>query len=372
MQNINAESKDEILRPHFGALVHSKPKCVDLDKVFTSKIMNRFLTDSIINAALFIIGIIVLIRLRNYFRAVLLALTLPGPTAYPLIGNALTVTNSEKLNYLGKNLYRLYGPIVRTWVSLVPFFFILDPTHLQIILSNGRLTKKNMLYTLLHNFIGEGLITNNGGKWKLHRKLIQPYFHINVLENFVSVFVETSDVLVKNLSKVDVVNVTSYINNWVLDTLHRGVLGIPMTDEDFRNSPFRKGEVLVPYRISRPWMLLDFIFKFTKSSVDEKKQRTNLHEFTKKVLDSRRERGPTPSANFISLLDMFITIADSEPKFTDQDIINEICTFMLAGQDSVGAATAFAYIFLQNMRTFKQKYTKSKLKYSKKIQEKLL
>ncbi|KAL3284475.1 hypothetical protein HHI36_018636 [Cryptolaemus montrouzieri] len=300
----------------------------------------------IYNILLTLIVIIVTYRLKNYIRAVFLALNLPGPLAYPIIGNALTVTNSKKMEYLGTNAFTLYGPLMRTWISIIPFIFVLDPSHLQTVLGNGKLTRKNMFYTLLHNFIGEGLITNNGEKWRSHRKLIQPYFHINALENFVTVFAETSSELVKRLAEVDEVKITEYINNWVLDTLHRAVLDIRITDEEYKHSPFRKGELIVPYRISRPWMLMDFIFKFTKSAHDEKKQKSSLHAFTKRVLDNKKKHGASTSTNFISLLDMFMTIAESNPSFEEKDIIDETCTFMLAGQDSVGAATAFSLYFL--------------------------
>lgn len=46
------------------------------------------------------------------------------------------------------------------------------------------------------------------------------------------------------------------------------------------------------------------------------------------------------------LLDYMIEIADNNPSFTEDDIVNEACTLMLAGQDSVGAAVAFCLYLL--------------------------
>lgn len=46
------------------------------------------------------------------------------------------------------------------------------------------------------------------------------------------------------------------------------------------------------------------------------------------------------------LLDFMLEISKNNPQFTDDDIVNEACTFMLAGQDSVGAATAFCLFLL--------------------------
>lgn len=56
----------------------------------------------------------------------------------------------------------LYGTIVRVWVLIFPFFAILNPEDLQIILSSGKHTEKIFFYKLLHNFLGNGLITSSG------------------------------------------------------------------------------------------------------------------------------------------------------------------------------------------------------------------
>lgn len=46
------------------------------------------------------------------------------------------------------------------------------------------------------------------------------------------------------------------------------------------------------------------------------------------------------------LLDYMLDISRNNPQFTENDIVNEACTFMLAGQDSVGAAVAFCLFLL--------------------------
>lgn len=56
------------------------------------------------------------------------------------------------------------------------------------------------------------------------------------------------------------------------------------------------------------------------------------------------ERGEIPERK--CLLDFMLEISKNNPQFTDDDIVNEACTFMLAGQDSVGAATAFCVFLL--------------------------
>lgn len=56
----------------------------------------------------------------------------------------------------------LYGNIVRVWVLIFPFFAVISPEDLQPILSSGKHTEKIFFYKLLHNFLGNGLITSSG------------------------------------------------------------------------------------------------------------------------------------------------------------------------------------------------------------------
>lgn len=65
------------------------------------------------------------------------------------------------------------------------------------------------------------------------------------------------------------------------------------------------------------------------------------------------ERGEIPERK--CLLDYMLGISKNNPSFTDDDIVNEACTFMLAGQDSVGAATAFCLFLLAQNPDCQQK-----------------
>lgn len=46
------------------------------------------------------------------------------------------------------------------------------------------------------------------------------------------------------------------------------------------------------------------------------------------------------------LIDYMLEMSQKNSNFTEEDIVDEACTFMLAGQDSVGAAVAFCLFLL--------------------------
>ncbi|KAJ8973129.1 hypothetical protein NQ317_001560, partial [Molorchus minor] len=282
-----------------------------------------------------ILGVLLLIYLKNYVRAVFLAFTLKTPPSWPLLGHVLLINDYKKMEEIATNASQLFGPMTNAWISIVPFFIIYEPRHLKVILA-GKNSKKNIFYKILHNFIGNGLITNNGLKWKMHRRLIQSLFHNNVLDIYVPKFLEHADILLNKLEGKTKVKITSYINDCVLDILHETVLGIPLGTDQV--SPFRNGAVMLIQRVSRPWLLLEMIFKYTSNAENEMKQKGKLVVLQKRYGIRKSQTR--------CLLDSLIEISENNPDFTDDDIINESITFMLAGQDSVGSAIAFCLFFI--------------------------
>jgi cytochrome P450 len=105
-------------------------------------------------------------------------------------------------------------------MGIFPFFVVFDPEHLQTILGSAKHTEKSFFYKLLHNFLGDGLITSSGKKWSVHRKYLQPTFHKTILEKFIGTFAESAQCLHEKLSNHEQINITSVINECVLDILN--------------------------------------------------------------------------------------------------------------------------------------------------------
>lgn len=302
-------------------------------------------------ASIVIIGLSIY-TLWGYLKSVVLSLKLSGPPTVPFLGNCLLINERDLLSNRASKAYDLYGSLVRIWVLLFPFFVVLQPDDLQIILSSKKHTNKVFFYRLMHNFLGNGLITSSGEKWSTHRRLIQPTFHLNILEKFIGTFADASQALFDNLDPLEKeINIAKFVNNCVVDILNEAVLGVPVKKDknsmNMEESPFRQGKLCVPQRFLQPWLLLDSIYHMTKLASDELDQKKRLNDFTRKMIKIRRENLKSiESSDRKCLLDFLIEISDKNADFTEEDIVNEACTFMLAGQDSVGAATAFSLFLL--------------------------
>lgn len=120
----------------------------------------------------------------------------------------------------------------------------------------------------------------------------------------------------------------------------------------------------------------------TSESQQETEQEEMLKNFTKtvgiyikseillkkkQILEKRRKENHKINT---CLMDMLIEIGENTPAFTDEDIIGETSTFMLAGQDSVGAALVFSLYFLAKHQHIQTKVIKEINEISDKNAEK--
>lgn len=117
------------------------------------------------------------------------------------------------------------------------------------------------------------------------------------------------------------------------------------------------GKVLVPYRLMKPWLLIDWIYRLTRSGKNEQKHRNDLANACRKIITKKREKVKRGEGKYDgdTLMDFMMEKSEKTGCLTDEEIVNECCTFMLAGQDSVGTATAITLFLLANHPSWLEK-----------------
>ncbi|XP_063240074.1 cytochrome P450 4C1-like [Bacillus rossius redtenbacheri] len=224
---------------------------------------------------------------------------LPGPPAYPIFGCCLEFMGLPKHRMLEAYLERnkKYGPIFRGWVGPMPVVNISDPEYLEVLLSSPKHLEKGYLYQLLHPWLGTGLLTSTGDKWRRHRKLITPAFHFSILHNFVEVFAEKSEVLVHILQRHadgTPFDVFPLVARCALDIICETAMGTKINAQDEKESEYVTAlygvseEVL--YRTLRPWLHPDCVYFRLPCGKRMKKHLAVIHGFAYKV----RPPGPRP------------------------------------------------------------------------------
>lgn len=135
---------------------------------------------------------------RRLYR---MASKIPGPSGVPFFGEALSVLGSDyskafrSLTSLAKD----YATPSRIWYGPYCAIILDKPRDLQIVLNSPKCLQKAEVY----QFIGlqKGLLVADVDIWRVHRKILDPSFNINVLQSFLPTFNKKGNILIRQLSK---------------------------------------------------------------------------------------------------------------------------------------------------------------------------
>ncbi|XP_039308615.1 probable cytochrome P450 4aa1 [Solenopsis invicta] len=293
---------------------------------------------------------------KNYFRIIKFIFTLDGPKTVPILGNADIVIKGNLLERIADE-HQNYGRIIRIWLTFVPHVVLIEPEDIKILLQNEKHIAKASFYKLVDDFLGKGLITQDVDKWTVHRKILQLAFKPRMLQKFIETFGECADRLVDKLLEKDGedINITTFVNNSVYDIVKETILGIPASQTyNDEEDKFRKNQFMITYRYARPWLLINWIYRLTAASRSEKQHHNELIDFCSKKMEEMHRSSQKnnffndPRTGKTSLLEFMIDymINMNDPPITKQEAIEECCTFMLAGQESVATATAITLFYL--------------------------
>ncbi|CAH2107548.1 unnamed protein product [Euphydryas editha] len=153
---------------------------------------------------LFVVAVLwtIMFRFRRR-RMYKLASAIPPPSAeLPVIGvmSSLAGNTEDIMLTLQKFSYEAMGNdgIIRGWLNHILYLLICNPVDLEIILKNC--LEKDDLHRFIQKIIGYGGIFAPVSIWRRRRKILVPAFSPKIVENFVEVFSEHSEILVHELA----------------------------------------------------------------------------------------------------------------------------------------------------------------------------
>lgn len=112
--------------------------------------------------------------------------------------------------------YEKYGCLGRFWLSVVPLFVVMRPADIQKILASKVHIDKSPMYNIMKSYMGDSIVSANGDAWHAKRKILNPFFHLSVIERLFGYMSEGGHQLCDVLAEqAEGVNITSYLNNCV-------------------------------------------------------------------------------------------------------------------------------------------------------------
>ncbi|XP_059222356.1 cytochrome P450 4d2 [Stomoxys calcitrans] len=256
-----------------------------------------------------------------------------------------------------------YGRVVKSWVLHIHALFVSDPKYIQAILSHPTEIKKNRMYSLLDKWLGEGLLTSHGPKWLARRRAITPAFHFQILDNFVNIFDQQAAIFASKLGKnsaeknTSLEEITSAAMNYTVDVEHfialatldvicETAMGVKINAQTDEQCQYVQN--LIEYR-----KVMGALHSFTENIIKERRremlnnlQAGNNDKHSDKTLETEATSVYGQKKQRMALLDILLSSTIDQQPLTDQDIREEVDTFMFEGHDTTKSGIGFTLFCL--------------------------
>ncbi|XP_017761217.1 PREDICTED: cytochrome P450 4c3-like [Eufriesea mexicana] len=322
----------------------------------------------ILSMCLMTIVVLLLVRRGKFLYALR---KVPYPPAFPIIGNAYQLCCSpeeafKKMIKWGKEL----GDMYLIWVGMRPFIFLYKAEAIQPLLSSSVHIDKSLEYQYLHSWLGNGLVTSSGEKWHFHRKLLTPTFHSGLLEVYLKGTIREAQILISCLRKEvgkPEFDIVPYAKRATLDIICDSSMGCNVNaQQNGENEYVLAVNTLASIsqrRFLNVWMSFDPIFKLTTWGKKHDHALRVTHGFVNKIIAERKaEWKARKDGNFNersqkrqALLDLLLELSDDNRVLTDDDIRDEVNTFMFAGHDTTATSVSWILYALGRHPQYQEK-----------------
>ncbi|XP_073813302.1 cytochrome P450 4e2-like [Musca autumnalis] len=301
-----------------------------------------------------------------------------GPKMLPLIGNAhqLGKTPHDILNFLFDNFYKNNYRNFRVWIGYYLNIFITEPKDVEFILSSTTLLKKSDIYEMTYDWLGDGILTGTGQKWHKNRKIITPAFHFKILQDFHDVMNKNSNKFIDKLREAakgdNIFDFQKMVNYFTLDVICDTAMGVSINAMDNPHTEFAKAVEFmcenINMRAFHPLKRKKLTYQFFPEFKDYCKAIKTLKDFTFGVIGAQLHRELQQNqANNIAqdeynkpkkaFLDTLLSATVDNRPFTNQELYEEVSTFIFAGHDTTSSAISFAiYLLSRHLEVQKKVY----------------
>ncbi|KYQ46660.1 Cytochrome P450 4g15 [Trachymyrmex zeteki] len=322
-----------------------------------------------------------------------LAEKIPGPEGLPLFGNALLLLGNSDTIF--RTLYRKsfeFDQIIKLWLGPKLLIFLMDPRDVEIILSSHVYIDKSTEYRFFQPWLGNGLLISTGSKWRAHRKLIAPTFHLNILKSFIDLFNANSRAVVERMRKEGnkEFDCHDYMSECTVEILLETAMGVSKTTQDRSGFEYAMAVMkmcdILHLRHTKIWLRPDWLFNLTKYGKDQIRLLKIIHGLTKKVIARKKQEFKNGKHNVIeeytqnsndkttkstsveglsfgqaaglkddldvedndvgekkrqAFLDLLIEAGQNGSILTDEEVKEQVDTIMFEGHDTTAAASSF-------------------------------
>lgn len=230
--------------------------------------------------------------------------------------------------------------VVFTRVMGTPMVLLGHPALVAEMLQDAKGTWiKDRMSQRAADVFGGGLLLSEGDVWKRQRRLLHPGFMARRFEVYVPTMRERTAATVARWPSLGEIDVASELSRLTLDVAVRTLFGADVSDADagrvavafssvseFYASPL----ALLPFDVPK-WLPLPLLRRHVRA----------VAELDAVVLELIRARRSTPGSGD-NLLSMLLAARDEAGGLSDQEVRDQVVTFLLAGHETTALGLTFA------------------------------
>jgi cytochrome P450 len=240
-----------------------------------------------------------------------------------------------------------YGDVVRLVVGPPGLrrvlYLVTHPDGVAQVLGDGGYTKDTPFYEEIAAYLGDGLLTSDGGRWRRQRRVVAPLFSHRRVDGSVVVMADEAARVAARWSAAAErrvpIDLSAEMVGFTLRTVGRVLFGadvdeaVAIVRETFpvlNRHVRRRG--LTPLRLPRRWP--------TPAARRAAAARRALYRVVDAIIDQRRG-APAGGTDLVSLL-LAARDPDTGAPLHPQQVRDQVLIFLLAGHETTSTAITFA------------------------------
>lgn len=224
-------------------------------------------------------------------------------------------------------------------------YFCRDAAFAQYVLqkNNKNYVKSKIQTEDLVKYVGEGLLTAEGEKWKKQRKMIQPAFHKKQLKNLLA---GMRDTIVSEFQKIEAdkrIDFFPILNDLAFQTVVKSLFTKAAKPEDMNRLQYitEENQKMLVRELRQPY--LGWWFKLSGTLDSYLKLAEEARTILKGIVEERKASGE----RYDDLLDMLLeTRYEDGGGMSEEQLIDEILIIFTAGHETTSNALTFTFQLL--------------------------
>lgn len=268
--------------------------------------------------------------------------TLPSPEA----NQALAEYSRDPLGFMTRCAQE-FGEIVPLQFDGELICLLSNPDHITEVLKDRLLFIKAKDLRILRGLLGDGLLTSEGDFWQRQRRLTQPIFHQQRINDYGIVMVNYTQRLLQTWYEGKVIDVHDQMMRLTLDIVMKTLFDQDVTDGE-------ASHVAHALEQAMNWFALQGTEGRTGEADETRRPLNHGYQEAISLLDEtvyamiRQRRASGAEGNDLLGMLMQVQDADNGSRMSDRQLRDEVATLMLAGHETTANALSWTWMLLAN------------------------